>query len=119
MTSPCLHNCDNKTSEGYCRTTYCINPIYNKTMVGPCPLYCDNKTSAGYCMSTGCINPAYNKPVQNIVCTSTCPVSNNRISLTMAKELRDRIELAQMTNENLELTKAEAQLLMDLLETLI
>ena len=88
-------------------------------MTGLCLHNCDNKTSDGYCRTTCCINPAYNRSMQNIVCTSTCPISNNRISLTMAKELRDRIELAQMINENLELSKAESQLLMDLLETLI
>lgn len=27
---PCGYVCDNKTSEGYCKTTACINPMFNK-----------------------------------------------------------------------------------------
>ena len=27
----CLYNCTNKTSDGYCKTTACINPQYQTT----------------------------------------------------------------------------------------
>jgi len=31
MITPCLHfDCDNKNSFGYCKTTCCINPKYNR-----------------------------------------------------------------------------------------
>ena len=30
MIGPCTHICGNKTSDGYCRTTGCINPNYNR-----------------------------------------------------------------------------------------
>lgn len=30
MTNPCGYVCDNKTSDGYCKTTGCINPNFNK-----------------------------------------------------------------------------------------
>lgn len=32
-TGLCLYNCSNRTSEGYCQTTYCINPLYNRIHV--------------------------------------------------------------------------------------
>lgn len=30
---PCYHNCDNKTFQGYCKTTACINPKYNQPKI--------------------------------------------------------------------------------------
>ena len=30
MRTFCENVCDNKTSEGYCKTTACINPMFNK-----------------------------------------------------------------------------------------
>lgn len=26
----CMHNCTNQTSSGYCKTTTCINPLFNQ-----------------------------------------------------------------------------------------
>lgn len=33
MTNKCLKVCENKTENGYCRTSVCINPKYNQQTV--------------------------------------------------------------------------------------
>lgn len=134
MTSLCVNNCDNKTSDGYCRTTYCINPTYSKTMISPCPYNCTNKTFNGYCKTTGCIHPLYSnqtatanekdiifEPIYN----RTTTIEVNRISLSLAKDAYDKIHNARETKSRssnkvmVALDDMEASLIEELLVTLI
>jgi len=49
MIGPCPYVCNNKAQDGYCKTTSCINPAYNKFVYSEQVMIFDQRSPCANC----------------------------------------------------------------------